>query len=91
MAINSTPVVIGTTPVLVAYAGDRLDSDRLFWVEIYNDAAHQIYIGNSNVTTTTGRIIASGASWSAPLTQGDAIYGVTDTGSHQVHVLFNRS
>lgn len=91
MPINSNPVVVGVTPVLIAYAGDRLDAERLFWVEIYNDAAHAIYIGGSNVTTTTGRLINTGDSWSAPLTQGDAIYGITDTGTHQVHVLINRS
>ena len=89
MAISNSWVAVGTTPVLIVNPGQSA-ADGTTWVEIHNASANSVYVGGSNVSSSNGRVVASGATWAAPLTISDAIYAASASGSNTVQVLINR-
>jgi hypothetical protein len=90
MALADELVTVGTTPTLLANPGvNRADTDIL-WVEVHNATGVTIYVGGPSVDTTSGRPVVDGASWSAALGRGDAVYAVVASGTEDVHVLKSR-
>lgn len=79
---ETTQVVIGTTPTLIA-AG-RLGADD---ITIENLGTTQVFLGNASVSTTTGFPIpgVAGASLTIPVTT--ALYGIVASGTQAVAVL----
>lgn len=89
MAVQSLKLTVVATPSLLRAAHQRGLSDTV-WVEVYNPGPTTIYLGPSNVTTTDGRPVAAGQSWSFPLGDGDALYARTASGSQDVIVFSGR-
>jgi hypothetical protein len=89
MAVTHAHVSVAATATVVAaptteYHGAR---DRV-GVSIQNIGAATVYLGGSDVTTTSyGYQLAAGASMSIDLEYGDTLYGVVAAGTNVVAVL----
>lgn len=90
MGISGSWVAVGSTPVLLC-SPTREANDTTTWIEIYNSGPQSVYLGGSNVTSTSGRVVVSTGSWSTPLAYGDAIYACTASSTATLQVLLNRS
>lgn len=85
MAISSSAINVSTTAVLLAKA----DADGTEVVIYHPSGAsgQTIEVGPADVTTATGLPIASGASLSFRLRPHEEVYGIADTGTHEVRVM----
>lgn len=63
-------------------------------VWVHNDdrsAGHDIYLGNGDVTTSTGMRMSGGETIMITLDPGDSLHAVSgESNSHDVHVLIQR-
>lgn len=86
MAIAGSRVTTTTTATLIASAGSGKS------VILKNvDGSASVHLGGSGVTASDGFTLVAGASIEMDLTQNDALYGITSSGSVIVHVLATRS
>lgn len=86
MAVGSAQVTVSTTAVKLSVA--EADSRTGESVAITNtDASVTVYVGGAAVTASTGFPLLAGGSLSVDLDGGEALYGVTASGSVTVGVL----
>lgn len=79
--------------VSVANTATRLDSTtkdrakgRDSEIALYNAGAVTVYLGKSDVTTSTGVPLAAGAYWSETLDADSVLYGIVASGTCEVRV-----
>lgn len=90
MSISSSSVTVGTTPTLIS-TGIRRSLHDTQWVDIANPSGGvTIYLGGPNVTTSNGRPVVAGASWSATLGPDDVLYACVSSGSQAINVIQSR-
>lgn len=78
MAITSGQLTVGTSPTLI----DGLEVNP-FRIHIHNsDNATNIYLGNENVTTSTGLALLSKDSIELVINPLEALYAVSSQSSH---------
>lgn len=80
--MKSTKVTVNTTATLI------IPSDDLNrWVYIHNAGGAKIYVGGSDVTTTTGYHIANGESQELFVPAHETVYGVVASSANDIIVL----
>jgi P pilus assembly chaperone PapD len=82
MGLLATNFSIGTVAAIIAPADSNPQS-----IHIHNNSEHTIYVGSSNVTTTTGLNILKQQSEEFYLTPGDNLFAIADGASRDVRVL----
>jgi hypothetical protein len=83
MAVKSATILVGTTPTLLVKADH--DGCRVL---VHKQQNHVIYLGASNVTTSTGYLFDHDATIELLLQPGDTLYGiVTGPGTQTAYVL----
>lgn len=80
--MKSTAVTVAATPTLIVPADDQ---NR--WIYIHNAGGQKIYVGNGNVTTTSGYHIGNAESQELFIPSNETLYGVVSTGTNQIQVL----
>lgn len=80
--MKSSKVTVATTATLIVAADDI---HRVVYV--HNSGGQTIYIGNGDVTTTTGFHIGNGESQEIVLPQRQALYAVVSANTNDVIVL----
>lgn len=80
--MKSTAVSITTSPTLIIAADDK---NRLIY--IHNAGGAKIYIGGSNVSTSSGYHLGNGESQEIYLPMRETIYAVVASGSNEITVL----
>jgi len=80
--MKSTAVSITTSPTLIIPADDKNRS-----IYIHNAGGAKIYIGDSNVSTSSGYHLGNGESQEISLPIRETIYAVVATGSNEIIVL----
>lgn len=80
--MKSSAVTVGTTATLVVAADDI---NRV--VYIHNSGGQTVFIGNGDVTTTTGFHIGNGESQEIVLPSRQSIYGVVGANTNEIIVL----
>lgn len=78
-SFSTTRVSVGTSATLL-WGGDAKS------VELFNIGSASIDIGDSTVTSGTGRPLAAGSSLSVDLLQGSAGYGICASGTVSIAV-----
>lgn len=82
---TGTPITVGTTPTLLAVGTSNTDPVQ---VKVKNRGAASIYVGGTDVTTSTGYQIANDdPSEDFYLGASDRLYGICQTGTVVVQVL----
>jgi len=81
MAVASSRVNVGTTATLIAA---DIDSGSVL---VRNKGAAVVDLGSSSVASGAGFELGIGESAAIDLSQGDALYGITASGTVAVHVL----
>jgi hypothetical protein len=83
MAVKSATVLVGTTPTLLVTADN--DGCRVL---VHKEQAHAIYLGGSDVTTSTGYLFDHDATIEISLQPADSLYGiVTGPGTQTAYIL----
>jgi hypothetical protein len=77
MSISVDQVTIGTAATLIATATNS-DKCEVTFISTAND----VYIGKSDVTISNGLHLRSYAPITLKVGRGDAIYGITNSGTH---------
>jgi hypothetical protein len=77
---SSAQTSVSTTPVRLAVAAIGLGGP-LGYVFKNLDPAITVYLGPSNVTSTTGYPLAAGSSMSMDVTSGNDVWAVTASGT----------
>ena len=80
MTLHSQQTIIGTNPELLY----PVDTDG---VRLTISASADIYLGNSNLTTSTGYLLPSGDNVDLVLGPNELIYGLVEEGRATVYVL----
>jgi len=83
MAIVSSQVTVTTTKQSIVGV-DNVSRDVLL------HAKHQVFIGNSGVTTSNGYIMDNGDEVRLTLMEGEDLWVVTDAGTGTLHVLVSK-
>ena len=85
MAISSAQVSVTTSATLLSSTDtDGISGSSL---SLVNQGSQTVYLGASGVTTATGFPLAAGASWSADLAPGEALYGIVAATTATVGVI----
>ena len=81
--------VNATTPTLVNYENYGIQEANKMHVIIKNvNPDHSVYIGDKNVTSSGGSLeITKGSTFEIDLTNADALYCITETGSFQITII----
>ena len=80
--MNSSAITVTTTATLLMAATQT--ATRHIYI---NPGANDTYIGGSNVTSTDGVVLPKNAVAEIVLPPLNALYGITASGSHTIHVL----
>jgi hypothetical protein len=80
--ITSKVTVTGTSQSIISV--DNVTRDVLL------HAKHEIFIGNSGVTSTSGYIMDNGDVLRMSLVDGEDLWAVTDGGTGTLHVLVSK-
>ena len=80
--MKSTAVSITTSPTLIIAADDKNRS-----IYIHNAGGAKIYIGGSNVSTSSGYHLGNGESQEIYLPMRETIYAVVASDSNEITVL----
>ena len=83
MAILSSQVTVTTTSQSIVSV-DNVSRDVLL------HAKHQVFIGNSGVTTSNGYLMDNGDEVRLTLMEGEDLWVVTDSGTGTLHVLVSK-
>ena len=83
MAIVSSQVTVTTTSQSIVSV-DNVSRDVLL------HAKHQVFIGNSGVTTSNGYIMDNGDEVRLTLMEGEDLWVVTDSGTGTLYVLVSK-
>lgn len=84
MAITTTNFSIGTAAVLIVPRDDNSQQVVLHNHEHQNN--HEIFIGNSSVTTTTGMHVPATETIQLTIAPGDELYACADGSDRELHV-----
>lgn len=82
MAVQAAQVTVGTSATSLTASG--VAGARAI---IRNAGSTSVFLGPSDVTTTTGYELATGESVEFALTSGSELFGIVATGTEDVHVL----
>lgn len=80
--MKSVAVTVTTSPTLIV-ASDDLNR----WVYIHNSGGAKIYVGNGNVTTTTGFHIGNGESQELFVPEKETLYAIVASSTNTIQVL----
>ena len=82
-------VSVGTTHTKLNYSPSQQASGRLHrhLIRVPSGAGASVFIGGSNVTTSTGLELAPGESVSVVLERDEDIFGIVASSTETVHVL----
>ena len=83
MAIITSKVTVTTTSQSIVSV-DNVQRDVLL------HAKHEIYIGNSGVTSTNGYLMDNGDELRMSLTEGEDLWAVSGTSSGTLHILVSK-
>ena len=83
MAIITSQVTVTTTSQVIV-STDNVSREVLL------HAKHEIYIGNSGVTSSNGYILDNGDELRMSLQEGEDLYAVTGAGTGTLHVLVSK-
>ncbi len=83
MAIITSQVTVTTTRQSII-SSDNVPRDVLL------HAKHEIYIGNSGVTSSNGYLMDNGDEVRLSLQEGEDLYAVTNAGSGTLHILVSK-
>ena len=83
MAIITSQVTVTTTRQSII-SSDNVSRDVLL------HAKHEIYIGNSGVTSSNGYLMDNGDEVRLSLQEGEDLYAVTNAGSGTLHILVSK-
>ncbi len=83
MAIITSQVTVTTTRQSII-SSDNVGRDVLL------HAKHEIYIGNSGVTSSNGYILDNNDQIRLSLTEGEELYAITGAGSGTLHILVSK-
>ncbi len=83
MAIITSQVTVTTTSQVIV-STDNVSREVLL------HAKHEIYIGNSGVTSNNGYILDNGDELRMSLQEGEDLYAVTNAGTGTLHVLVSK-
>lgn len=81
MGISTRQVTVTTTPTILV--DNTAEAEE---VHLHASGGQKVYLGDSNVNTTTGFELTSGEKITLQ-SKNNPIYGITDTGSTVVQVL----
>lgn len=79
-------IVVNTTPTLLNTVADTGGGGAGQTFNVRNVGSQSIYVGASNVATTTGYEVPAGTNLSINLDGGEVLYGIA-AGATTVHVL----
>ena len=82
MGLLASNFSIGTVATLIAPADSNPQS-----IHIHNNSEHTIYVGSSNVTTTTGLNILKQQTEEFYLTPGDNLFAISNGDARDVRIL----
>lgn len=85
MSVNSQQVTVTTTATRLDPTADGTIPQGACLIG--NRGSASVWLGNSTVTTGTGFEFPSGATMSADLRNGDALWAVAASGTVSVHVI----
>ena len=83
MAIITSQVTVTTTKQQII-AVDNVQRDVLL------HAKHEVYVGNSDVTSVNGYLMDNGDEIRLSLTEGEDLWVVSGTGTGTLHVLVSK-
>ena len=83
MAIITSQVTVTTTRQSII-SSDNVPRDVLL------HAKHEIYIGNSGVTSSNGYVMDNGDEVRLSLQEGEDLYAVSGAGSGTLHILVSK-
>ena len=83
MAIITSQVTVTTTSQVIV-STDNVSRDVLL------HAKHEIFIGNSGVTSSNGYLLDNGDEIRLSLQEGEDLYAVSSAGSGTLHVLVSK-
>jgi hypothetical protein len=83
MAIITSQVTVTSTSQSIVSV-DNVQRDVLL------HAKHEIYIGNSGVTSTNGYLMDNGDELRMSLTEGEDLWAVSGTSSGTLHILVSK-
>ncbi len=83
MAIITSQVTVTTTRQSII-SSDNVSRDVLL------HAKHEIYIGNSGVTSSNGYVMDNGDEVRLSLQEGEDLYAVSGAGSGTLHILVSK-
>jgi len=83
MAIITRQVTVTTTSQSIISV-DNVQRDVLL------HAKHEVYVGNSGVTSSNGYLMDNGEEIRLSLTEGEDLWAVSGTGSGTLHVLVSK-
>lgn len=87
MAVQNASVSVSTTAVLLSGTTDLSDQYDLRGQSVLLNSPSVIYVGPAGVTSGTGYAITPGVEYAFDLGPGDALYGITASGTVVVPVL----
>lgn len=80
--MRSVAVTVETSAVLVVAPDDKYRQ-----VTLHNAGGQKVYLGGSNVTTTTGIHLGNGESLTIEVPIRETLYAITESGTNNVIVL----
>lgn len=80
--MRSVSVTVGTTAILVISADDKTRQ-----ATIHNAGGAKVYLGGSNVTSTTGVHLGNGESLTIEVPIHETLYAISASGTNAVIVL----
>lgn len=80
--MKSVAVTVATTATLIVAADDQ---NR--WIYIHNAGGAKIYVGNADVTTSTGYHIGNGESQQIFIPSKETLYGVVASSTNVINVM----
>jgi len=83
MAIVTSQVAVTTTRQSIV-AVDNVQRDVLL------HAKHEVYVGNSGVTSSNGYLLDNGDEIRLSLTEGEDLWAVSGSGTGTLHVLVSK-
>ena len=83
MAIITSQVAVTTTRQSIV-AVDNVQRDVLL------HAKHEVYVGNSGVTSSNGYLLDNGDEIRLSLTEGEDLWAVSGSGTGTLHVLVSK-
>jgi len=82
MPVIATNYSVGTVAVLICAANSNPQN-----LHVHNNSEHTVYLGNANVTTTTGLNLPKQTTEEFYVVPGDSLYAISDGAARDVRIL----